>query len=183
MPNRNDFLNYFNSLDSMIERFHRQLVAVKNRRPDDMREVLVSRTFACAAAIQLHAAFSSTQPMSWKKTLSVAVSASRALDIIDVNQYRHLDPVIAVSPERSLSVLGGVHVADTCIYAPDSVVDHMQRFNCGDGPGQTRRDARSGRFGRRHFEPGQDHGNDGRPVYDMPPHGSVCVVLCVMACD
>ncbi|PIL27471.1 transcription factor [Ganoderma sinense ZZ0214-1] len=96
MPNRNDFLNYFNSLDSKIERFHRQLVAVKDRRPDDMREVLVSRTFACAAAIQLHAVFSSTQPMSWKKTICVAVSASRALDIVDINQYPHLDPVIAI---------------------------------------------------------------------------------------
>lgn len=102
MPNRNDFLNHFNSLDGVIERFHRQLVAVKNRKPDDMRELLVSRTFACAAAIQLHSAFSSAQPTSWKKTICVAVSASRALDIIDLNQYRHLDPVVAVSAERSV---------------------------------------------------------------------------------
>ncbi|KAI1798255.1 hypothetical protein LXA43DRAFT_19782 [Ganoderma leucocontextum] len=96
MPNRDDFLNCFNTLDSIIERFHRQLIAIRNRKPDDMRELLVSRTFACAAAIQLHSVFSGSQPMLWKKTVCIAVSASRALDIVNINQYRHLDPVIAI---------------------------------------------------------------------------------------
>lgn len=105
MPNRNDFLNCFNSLDGTIERFHRQLAAVTNRKPDDMRELLVSRTFACAAAIQLHSVFSSSQPISRKKTICAAISSGRALDIVDVNQYRHLDPVIAVSAERTASML------------------------------------------------------------------------------
>ena len=100
MPDRNDFANRFNSLDSLLERFHRQLAAVRNRGPDDMRELLVSRTFACAASIQLHQVFSSSQPMSWQKTVAVAVAAGRALDIVDINQYRHLDPAIAVSSER-----------------------------------------------------------------------------------
>lgn len=101
MPNRNEFFARFNALDTVIERFHRQLAAIRNRSPDDMREVLVCRTFACVAAIQLHSAFSGTQPTSWQKTLCVAIAAGRALDIVDISQARHIDPVMAVSTHLS----------------------------------------------------------------------------------
>ncbi|TBU42090.1 hypothetical protein BD309DRAFT_867035 [Dichomitus squalens] len=107
MPDRNDFVNRFTALDNHIERFHRKLAAIRNRGPDDMRELLVSRTFACAASIQLHSAFSSSQPMSWQKTVGVAIAASRALDIVDVNQYQHLDPVIAILWSTICKVLIG----------------------------------------------------------------------------
>ncbi|KAI0696778.1 hypothetical protein C8T65DRAFT_743467 [Cerioporus squamosus] len=96
MPNRNEYLARFGALDTLIERYHRQLAAIGNRSPEDMRELLVARTFTCAAAIQLHSTFSSQQLMSWQKTVCVAVAAGRALDVVNVNQVSHLDPVLAV---------------------------------------------------------------------------------------
>ncbi|KAH9849402.1 hypothetical protein C2E23DRAFT_737549 [Lenzites betulinus] len=96
MPNRGEFLTQFTALDSLIETYHRRLAGVRNRSPDDMRELLVCRTIACVAVIQLHSVFASQQPSSRQKTLSVAVAATRALDIIDVNQYRHLDSLISM---------------------------------------------------------------------------------------
>ena len=97
MPNRNDFLARFGALDTLIERYHRQLAAIRNRSPDDMHELLVARTFTCAAAIQLHSTFSSHQQMSWQKVVCVAVAAGRALDIVNINQVSPVDPVLAVS--------------------------------------------------------------------------------------
>ncbi|KAI0826659.1 hypothetical protein BC628DRAFT_1410246 [Trametes gibbosa] len=96
MPNPGEFLTQFTALDNLIETFHRRLAAVRNRGSDDMREVLVCRTITCVAAIQLHSAFANHQPASRQKTLSVAVAATRALDIVDVNQYRHLDSLISM---------------------------------------------------------------------------------------
>ncbi len=97
MPNRNEYLARFSALDTLIERYHRQLAAIRNRSPEDMRELLVARTFTCAAAIQLHSTFSSQQPMSWQKTVCVAVAAGHALDVVNLNQVPHLDPILAVS--------------------------------------------------------------------------------------
>ncbi|KAI0371911.1 hypothetical protein BV20DRAFT_964552 [Pilatotrama ljubarskyi] len=96
LSNRGQFFAQFTALDGLIENFHRQLAAIRNGRPDDMRELLVCRTLACVAAIQLHSVFAIHQPTSRQKSLTVAVASARALDIIDVNQYRHLDPVIAM---------------------------------------------------------------------------------------
>ncbi|RDX54452.1 hypothetical protein OH76DRAFT_1340989 [Lentinus brumalis] len=96
MPNRNEYLARFSALDTLIERYHRQLAAIRNRSPEDMRELLVARTFTCAAAIQLHSTFSSQQPMSWQKTVCVAVAAGHALDVVNLNQVPHLDPILAV---------------------------------------------------------------------------------------
>ncbi|KAI8970554.1 hypothetical protein BD414DRAFT_427596 [Trametes punicea] len=95
MPNRAEYLARFSALDSLIERFHRRLAAIRNGTPDDLRELLVCRTYACVAAIQLHSAFASNQPASRQKTVNVALAAARALDLTDFNQHRHLDPVIA----------------------------------------------------------------------------------------
>ncbi|KAH9896834.1 hypothetical protein C8Q73DRAFT_744734 [Cubamyces lactineus] len=96
IPNRGEWLAQFTALDNAIERFHRQLAAIRNRGVEDMREMVVSRTFACVAAIQLHSVFASHQPASRQKSLSVAIASARALDVIDLNQCRHLEPVIAM---------------------------------------------------------------------------------------
>ncbi|KAI0746719.1 hypothetical protein C8Q80DRAFT_1105387 [Daedaleopsis nitida] len=96
MPNRNEYLTQFGALDGLIERFHGQLAAIRNRSFDDMRELLVCRTFACAAAIQLHAGFASHQPASWQKSVAVAIAAARAIDSVDLGQTRHLDPIMAL---------------------------------------------------------------------------------------
>ncbi|RPD65437.1 hypothetical protein L226DRAFT_567324 [Lentinus tigrinus ALCF2SS1-7] len=107
MPNRNEFLARFGALDTLIERYHRQLAGIRNRSPEDMREVLVARTITCTAAIQLHSTFSSHQPMSWQKTVCVAVAAGRALDVVNVSQGLHLDPILAVLWSTICKVLVG----------------------------------------------------------------------------
>ncbi|OSD07980.1 hypothetical protein PYCCODRAFT_1463240 [Trametes coccinea BRFM310] len=94
-PNAAEFLSQFATLDNVIERFHRQIAAIQNRSPDDMREVLVCRTHACVAAIRLHSLFAPHQSASRQKCLTVAIASARALDVIDLNQYRHLDPIVA----------------------------------------------------------------------------------------
>ncbi|KAI9063679.1 hypothetical protein FKP32DRAFT_1650862 [Trametes sanguinea] len=94
-PNAAEFLSQFATLDNVIERFHRQVAGIQNRSPDDMREVLICRIYACVAAIRLHSVFASHQPASRQKCLSVAIASARALDVIDLNQYRHLDPIVA----------------------------------------------------------------------------------------
>ncbi|KAI0360718.1 hypothetical protein OH77DRAFT_1557092 [Trametes cingulata] len=96
LPNRGEFFVQFTALDNQIEIFHSQLAAIRNRSPDDMRELLICRTLACVAAIHLHSAFANHQPTSRQKILTVAVASARALDIIHANQYQHLDAVIAL---------------------------------------------------------------------------------------
>ncbi|KAI0635147.1 hypothetical protein C8Q77DRAFT_1156484 [Trametes polyzona] len=96
MPNRNEFFALFNGLDGAIEAFHRRLAAIRSTNPDDARELLVARTLSCVAAIQLHSVFANQQPTSRQKALSVAIAAVRALDLVDVNQCRHLDSVVAM---------------------------------------------------------------------------------------
>lgn len=97
MPNRSEFLAQFTALDTHIEGFHRLLAGIRNRGADDMRELLTARTLVCVAAIQLHSAFAAQQSTSRQKSLGVAIAAARALDLVDLNQYRHLDSVVAVS--------------------------------------------------------------------------------------
>ncbi|OJT07742.1 hypothetical protein TRAPUB_1334 [Trametes pubescens] len=96
MPNRSEFLAQFTALDTHIEGFHRLLAGIRNRGPDDTRELLTSRTLVCVAAIQLHSAFAAQQSTSRQKSLGVAIAAARALDLVDLNQYRHLDSVVAM---------------------------------------------------------------------------------------
>ncbi|KAI0674261.1 hypothetical protein C8Q78DRAFT_989256 [Trametes maxima] len=96
LPNPGEFNTQFTTLDNTIERFHRQLAGVRNRSPDDMREVLVARTLTCVAAIQLHSVFVNHQPVSRQKSLAVAIASVKALDIVDITQYRYLDPIVAI---------------------------------------------------------------------------------------
>ncbi|KAI0646271.1 hypothetical protein C8Q79DRAFT_1000650 [Trametes meyenii] len=96
LPNPGEFNAQFTTLDNSIERFHRQLSGVRNRSLDDMREVLVARTLTCVAAIQLHSVFVNHQPVSRQKSLAVAIASVKALDVVDINQYRYLDPIIAI---------------------------------------------------------------------------------------
>ncbi|KAI0777643.1 hypothetical protein BD413DRAFT_185715 [Trametes elegans] len=96
MPNRGEYLAQFTALDTHIESYHRQIATYRNRSSDDMRELLVCRTLACASVIQLHSAFATHQPVSRQKSLTVAVASARALDIVDTSQIRHLDPIVAM---------------------------------------------------------------------------------------
>ncbi|CDO75378.1 hypothetical protein BN946_scf184335.g4 [Trametes cinnabarina] len=95
LQNGAEFLARFATLDNLIERFHRQLAAMRCQDPDDAREVVVCRTYACIAAIQMHLVFARYQPASRQKCISVAIASARALDAIDLNHYRHLDPIVA----------------------------------------------------------------------------------------
>ena len=97
MPDRDGFMARFGALDALIQRTHGQLLAMRGRAPDDMRELVVSRTFLCAASIQLQGALASTQMSAYQRSVCAAVAAGRALDIVDVSQYPYLDPVVAVS--------------------------------------------------------------------------------------
>ncbi|KAH9919498.1 uncharacterized protein BXZ73DRAFT_92090 [Epithele typhae] len=96
MPDRDGFMVRYQAADALVQRVHGALVALRPRTPDDRREVLVSRTFLCAAAIQLHAPFASAQPAAWQRSICAATAAARALEIVDLNQTPHLDPVVAI---------------------------------------------------------------------------------------
>lgn len=119
MSNRNEFLARFSTVDGLIERYHRQLASIRNRTSaEDVRELLVSRTFLCAAVIQLHAPFVATQQASWQKTVCVAIAAGRAVDAVDFSQTRLLDPIIAVSLwQRAVDVCPMWCIADGALLA------------------------------------------------------------------
>ena len=86
------------ALDALIQRTHGALSALRSHRsPDDARALLVARTLLCTASIQLQAPLAGVQLAAYQRSVCAAVAASRALEIIDVNQYPHLDPVTAVS--------------------------------------------------------------------------------------
>lgn len=99
-PARAELLARAGALDALIQRAHGALIGVRNRSADDMREVLLARTFLCAASVQLQAGLVSTQLPAWQRSVCAAVAAGGALDLVDVSQFPFLDPVIAVSVAR-----------------------------------------------------------------------------------
>ncbi|EMD36510.1 hypothetical protein CERSUDRAFT_95807 [Gelatoporia subvermispora B] len=91
-------LSEFLALDTLITRFMPRIGHGPNNSslPDGTRDLLVTRTLACAARVELHLKFAEGTSASRQKCLAAAAAAVAALNGVNVEALGYIDPIMAI---------------------------------------------------------------------------------------
>lgn len=91
------FWHEFAALDNLINSFINKFPSASAALQADTSELLVARTIARVATIQLHIRFSKEQPASHGAFLAAADAALATVQSIDPDRAGCVDPIMAVS--------------------------------------------------------------------------------------
>ncbi|OCH88014.1 hypothetical protein OBBRIDRAFT_758881 [Obba rivulosa] len=91
-------LSEFLALDNLISRFVPRIGHGSNSTssPDAPRELLVTRTLACCARIELHLQFADSTAASRQKCIAAAAAAVAAMNGVDFEGMGYIDPIMAI---------------------------------------------------------------------------------------
>jgi len=93
-----DLFAEFLALDALISRFTPRIGRGPSSTapPDAPRELLVIRTLACCARIELHLRFAEGTAASRQKCLAAAAAAVAALNGVNLQEMQYIDPIMSI---------------------------------------------------------------------------------------
>ncbi len=95
------------ALDDYITSFTAKLQYGDDFRSEADQNSLVARTLARAALIQLYSNSTGNDSRPHDACMAAATSALAVVEHLNVNEFGHLDPIMAVSFDSTLLVVGG----------------------------------------------------------------------------